>query len=362
MATMAISRVSSQTTISDDDAWRAVTARDVRFDGRFVTAVRSTGIFCRPSCTARHPLRKNVQFFATPAEAEAAGFRACLRCKPKESTVEPSSTAAVERAREYLDSHASETVSLNTLARRAGLSPSHLQRSFKQLLGVSPKEYQDARRVGQFKKRLRAGDTVSRATYEAGFGSSSRVYERADELLGMTPASFRKGGAGLRIAYSIAPTPIGRVLVATTERGVCMVTIGANNDELVKALRADFPNATLERSDDEHETWVRAVIASVSDPSRATSHRIPLDVDGTAFQWSVWKALQEIPVGERRTYTEVAKAIGRPKAARAVARACATNRVAVVIPCHRVVREGGDLSGYRWGVERKRKLLDRESP
>jgi AraC family transcriptional regulator of adaptative response/methylated-DNA-[protein]-cysteine methyltransferase len=361
MATMAISREPFRT-ISDDDAWRAVTDRDARFDGQFVTAVRSTGIFCRPSCSARHPLRKNVQFFATPAEAEAAGFRACLRCNPKESAFEPANTAAIQNAREYLDAHASETVSLTTLARHAGLSPSHLQRSFKQLLGVSPKEYQDARRVGQFKQRLRAGDTVSRATFEAGFGSSSRVYERADALLGMTPASFRKGGSGLRIAYSISTTPIGRVLVATTDRGVCAVTIGANNDEVVSALRGDFPNATLERSDDEHVTWVRAVLDRVTDPARAASHRIPLDVDGTAFQWSVWKALQEIPVGERRSYTDVAKAIGRPKAVRAVARACATNRVAVVIPCHRVVREGGDVSGYRWGVERKRKLLDRESP
>jgi AraC family transcriptional regulator of adaptative response/methylated-DNA-[protein]-cysteine methyltransferase len=361
VATVAIFRGSSQHAISDDDAWRAVLARDAQFDGRFVTAVCSTGIFCRPSCSARHPLRKNVQFFATPAEAEAAGFRACLRCRPKESAIEPSSAAAVERAREYLDTHASETVSLTTLARRAGLSPSHLQRSFKQLLGISPKEYQDARRVGQFKSRLRAGDTVSRATYEAGFGSSSRVYERADELLGMTPASFRKGGAGLRIAYSIASTPIGQVLVATTERGVCAVTMGATDAEVISALRGDFPNATLERNEDEHATWVRAVIDRVTDPARATSHRVPLDVEGTAFQWSVWKALQNIPAGERRTYTEVAKAIGRPKAVRAVARACATNRVAVVIPCHRVVRQGGDLSGYRWGVDRKRKLLDGEA-
>jgi AraC family transcriptional regulator of adaptative response/methylated-DNA-[protein]-cysteine methyltransferase len=361
MATMAISRAHSRPTISDDDAWRAVLARDAQFDGRFVTAVRSTGIFCRPSCSARHPLRKNVQFFAMPADAEAAGFRACLRCRPSEISLEPSSAAAVERARAYLDAHASETVSLNTLARHAGLSASHLQRSFKQLLGISPKEYQDAKRVGQFKSRLRAGDTVSRATYEAGFGSSSRVYERADELLGMTPASFRKGGAGLRITYTIAPTPLGQVLVATTPRGVCAVTMGASDDQVIAALRGDFPNATLERNDDEHATWVRAVIDRVADPGRSASHRVPLDVDGTAFQWSVWKALQEIPVGERRTYTEVAKAIGRPKAVRAVARACATNRVAVVIPCHRVVRIGGELSGYRWGMERKRELLDRES-
>jgi AraC family transcriptional regulator of adaptative response/methylated-DNA-[protein]-cysteine methyltransferase len=187
------------------------------------------------------------------------------------------------------------------------------------------------------------------------------VYERANELLGMTPASFRKGGAGLHIAYSIASTPVGRVLVATTERGVCAVAIGATDAEVVTGLRGDFPNATLERSDDAQATWVRAVIDRIVDPARSTSHHVPLDVDGTAFQWSVWKALQEIPAGERRTYTEVAKAIGRPKAVRAVARACATNRVAVVIPCHRVVRQDGDISGYRWGMERKKKLLERET-
>jgi len=360
MATMAIERPSTTRAISDDEAWRAVEARDARYDGRFVTAVRSTGIYCRPSCPARHPLRTNVSFFALPDDAEAAGYRACLRCKPRAERVEASAAAAVKRARAYLDQHADEPISLRDLAAHAGLSASHLQRSFKQLLGVSPKEYQDARRVHRFKARLRAGDTVSRATYEAGFGSSSRVYERADELLGMTPASYRRGGAGMRITYTIAETPIGRVLVGTTERGVCAVAMGTTDAETVRALQVDFPNATIERSDDAHETWVRAVLDQIRTPARGASNRIPLDVDGTAFQWQVWKALQEIPVGEKRTYTEVAKAIGRPTAARAVARACATNRVAVVIPCHRVVRETGELSGYKWGVERKRKLLDGE--
>ena len=359
MATMAIDRPTA-IGIPDEDAWRAVEARDQRFDGAFVYAVQSTRVYCRPSCPSRRALRANVSFFAQPADAERAGFRPCLRCEPRSEHPEAAGAPAVARAKAYLDAHAEEAVPLRDLARHAGMSASHLQRSFKQLLGVSPKEYQDALRVNQLKTRLRAGDTVSRATFEAGFGSSSRVYERADALLGMTPASYRRGGAGMRIAYTIADAPVGRVLVGTTERGVCAVELGATDDEVERALRADFPNATLERSDDEHATWVRAVLDQVRQPARVTSHRVPLDVDGTAFQWQVWKALQAIPAGERRTYSEIAAAIGRPAAARAVARACATNRVAVVIPCHRIVRGSGELSGYKWGVDRKRRLLESE--
>jgi AraC family transcriptional regulator, regulatory protein of adaptative response / methylated-DNA-[protein]-cysteine methyltransferase len=363
MATMAIDRRTNPISIdiSDTDAWHAVENRDASFDGRFVFAVRTTGIYCRPSCAARRPLRANVSFFSAPDEAERAGFRACLRCDPRSERAETSVTAAVERARSYLDSHEDRVVPLRELATHAGISASHLQRSFKQLLGVSPREYQHARRVGRFKLRLRAGDTVSRATYEAGFGSSSRVYERADAVLGMTPASYRRGGAGMRIVYTIADAPIGRVLVATTDRGVCAVALGETDAEVERALRADFPNATIERSDDTHGAWVQSVLDHIREPARPGADRIPLDVDGTAFQWQVWKALQAIPVGERRTYRQIATEIGRPSAARAVARACATNRVAVVIPCHRVVREGGKLSGYKWGVERKRRLLDSES-
>jgi len=360
MATMAIDGLTASNTFGDDDAWRAVETRDSRFDGRLVYAVRTTGVYCRPSCASRRPLRDNVSFFATSDDAEHAGFRPCKRCEPKAERADSSATSAIERARAYLDSHAEHAVSLGELASHAGMSASHLQRSFKRLLGVSPKEYQDARRMSEFKSRLRAGDTVSRATYEAGFGSSSRVYERSDAMLGMTPASFKRGGAGMRIGYTIADAPVGRVLVATTERGVCAVELGATDADVERALRADFPNATIERSDDEHHTWVRAVLDRVRQPARTSSNQIPLDVNGTAFQMQVWKALQTIPAGERRTYTEIATTIGRPTAARAVARACATNRVAVVIPCHRVVGASGDVSGYKWGVDRKRKLLDSE--
>lgn len=358
MATMAAELATSSTKISDAEAWRAVVARDARHDGRFVYAVRSTRIYCRPSCPSRRPLRENVSFFATPNDAEDAGFRACLRCTPRaESTGGP----AIERAVQYLDANSDRVISLSELASHAGLSAWHLQRSFKRTIGMTPKEYQDARRVNLFKTRLRAGDTVSRATYEAGFGSSSRVYERADELLGMTPAAYRRGGAGVEIKYSIADTSVGRVLVATTDRGVCAVELGASDAEVERALRADFPNAQLERNDRGHRAWVRGVLDRIEHPRRAPSADLPLDISGTAFQQRVWQALRDIPTGERRSYREVAEAIGNPRAVRAVARACATNRLAVVVPCHRVVREDGSLAGYKWGGNRKRRLLEDEA-
>lgn len=350
---------------SDAEGWRAVERRDRRYDDRLVYAVRTTKVYCKPSCASRRPKRENVIFFANPAEAEQAGYRACRRCRPSAAGGSPDTTmTAVEAARAFLDRHADRPVSLDELAAHTGVSASHLQRTFKKYVGVSPKAYQDARRVRHFKARLRAGDTVSRATYEAGFGSSSRVYERADELLGMTPASYRRGGAGVRIAYAIADAPPsvgGRVLVATTDRGVCAVELGAGDEEVERALQADFPNATIERSDDAHHTWVQAVLDRLRDPRHSRDDCIPLDAHGTAFQVQVWRALMTIPPGERRSYREVAAAIGRPSATRAVARACATNKVAVLIPCHRVVRGDGDIAGYKWGMERKRRLLDEEN-
>jgi AraC family transcriptional regulator of adaptative response/methylated-DNA-[protein]-cysteine methyltransferase len=358
MATMAAITLSDQP-VGDDRAWRAVVQRDKRLDGAFVYAVRSTGVYCKPSCSSRQPLRTNVRFFATPDEAEAAGFRSCLRCRPREAS--HASDVSVERARDFLDQHADRAVSLHELARHVKLSPSHLQRSFKRATGLSPKQYQDARRVKEFKSRLRAGDTVSRATYEAGFGSSSRVYERADRELGMTPAAFRRGGRGVTIAYTVAVAPVGRVLIATTERGVCAVELGATDAEVLDALTGDFPQASIKRGGDEHAEWVNAVVNAVRDPRRPIDASIPIDMQGTAFQQQVWKALREIPAGVRRSYAEVATAIGQPSASRAVARACATNRLAVIVPCHRVVRGDGELAGYKWGTERKKHLLDEES-
>jgi AraC family transcriptional regulator of adaptative response/methylated-DNA-[protein]-cysteine methyltransferase len=361
MATMVADQETTFPRLSDADAWRAVEMRDARYDGRFVYAVRSTKIYCRPSCPSRRPVRANVTFYDHPDDAERAGYRACLRCEPHRGEALSSARATIERARRYLDRHSERNVSLSELAAEVGLSASHLQRSFKQIIGISPKQYQDARRVRHFKTRLRAGDTVSRATYEAGFGSSSRVYERTNTMLGMTPASFRRGGDGVRITYTIANAPVGRVLVATTDRGVCAVELGSTDAEVERVLRADFPRATLERGDDHEHTWVHAVLDRVRHPERSASNSVPLDVDGTEFQLKVWNALQEIPAGERRTYSQVAESIGRPKASRAVARACAANRVAVVIPCHRVVRGGGELAGYKWGIDRKRRLLAEEA-
>jgi AraC family transcriptional regulator of adaptative response/methylated-DNA-[protein]-cysteine methyltransferase len=362
MATMAATTFSDQpATVSDDRAWRAVVQRDRGFDGSFVYAVRSTGVYCKPSCASRRPLRTNIRFFGTPSDAEAAGFRACRRCRPADASFTGMADRTVERAREFLDRNPDRVVSLHELASHVKLSPSHLQRSFKRATGLSPKQYQDAQRVKQLKSRLRAGDTVSRATYEAGFGSSSRVYERADRELGMTPAAFRRGGRGVSIAYTVAATPIGRVLVATTERGVCAVELGATDEEVIATLERDFPHATIARGDEQHTDWVTAVVNAVRDSRNAVDARVPLDMQGTTFQQRVWRTLRDIPAGSRRSYAEVAKAIGQPSASRAVARACATNRLAVIVPCHRVVRGDGDLAGYKWGTERKKRLLDKES-
>ena len=342
----------------NDEAWRAVEARDNRFDGRFVYAVKSTRIYCRPSCPSRRPERSRVSFYSAPAAAEEAGYRACRRCHPREARLASATTEAVERARTLIEAQPDQLLTLAELAARVGVSPFHLQRTFKRLFGVSPREYQDGLRVTHFKSRLRAGDTVSRATYEAGFGSSSRVYERSDRSLGMTPAAYRRGGAGMRITYTIVESPFGMLLVATTERGVCAVALGDSDDALRESLRADFPSAEIERADDAHREWVEEVVSHIGGGNAGLA--APLDVRGTEFQQQVWALLRKIPPGRTKSYAEIASALGNPNATRAVARACASNRIAVVIPCHRVVRTDGTLGGYRWGVERKERLLARE--
>ncbi|HMC57396.1 MAG TPA: bifunctional DNA-binding transcriptional regulator/O6-methylguanine-DNA methyltransferase Ada [Gemmatimonadaceae bacterium] len=336
-------------------AWRAVQQRDRNFDGRFVYGVSSTHIFCRPSCSSRRPTRSRVEFFASITEAERAGYRACKRCKPA-SNAQPAIERAVARAAEYLGRHREERVTLKALAKEVGVSAFHLQRAFKRALGVSPREYQDAQRRHVLSVRLRKGDTVSRATYEAGFGSSSRVYERSSQM-GMTPATLRKGAAGERIQFSIVDSPLGRLLAAYTERGVCSVKIGADDHALEREFRAEFPEAEIRSAGAVIHEWITAIVEGVE---RGDAHDIPLDARGTAFQWRVWKELQRIPRGTTLSYTDVAKRIGNAKAVRAVARACATNPVALVIPCHRVVREDGSVGGYRWGLERKEALLDLE--
>jgi AraC family transcriptional regulator of adaptative response/methylated-DNA-[protein]-cysteine methyltransferase len=347
-----------------DRAWRALLQRDGTFDGRFVYGVTSTRIFCRPSCPSRHPRRDRVRFFAGPPEATAAGFRACKRCKPTSDGVSDAERG-VERARAFLDAHADERVSLARLAKEAGVSAAHLQRTFKRIMGLSPREYSAARRRDRLRTALRSEGSVSRATFEAGYGSSSRVYERAHALLGMTPATYRKGGAGMEIRYTIVPSAYGRLLVGATDKGVAAVALGDSDTALVRELAGNFPDAVRTRVDD-GDDWltglVTRVAAAIKGPngSRRKATPIPVDLAGTAFQWRVWKALTTIPAGETRTYQQLARSLGKPRAVRAVASACAANRLAVVVPCHRVIRTDGSLGGYRWGLPRKAALLEQE--
>ncbi len=342
---------------SDAARWRAVVAHDRRADGRFVYAVGSTGIYCRPSCASRRPRREVVTFFDAAPEAERAGFRACRRCKPHEAAAADPWIEKIRRACVYLanvDGHPS----LAILARRVGGSPYHLQRNFKRLVGISPREYAEACRLRKVKARLRQGDAVTGAVLDAGYGSSSRFYERAAPMFGMPPSVYRRGGAGMSIRYTIVPSPLGRLLVGATPRGVCAVAMGASNAELETALAHEYPAAGISADDRGLARWTREILAHLT--GRRPRLDLPLDVQATAFQWQVWEALRAIPYGETRTYSEVAKAIGRPRAVRAVARACATNPVALAIPCHRVVASSGAPSGYRWGASRKKTLLASE--
>jgi AraC family transcriptional regulator, regulatory protein of adaptative response / methylated-DNA-[protein]-cysteine methyltransferase len=339
----------------DESRWTAVLGRDAAADGRFVYAVASTGIYCRPSCPSRRPRRAQVSFCPTPAQAEAAGFRACRRCAP--GAAETEARRRVRQAREYLERHPDDSVTLDRLARAVGLSPYHLQRSFKRTMGMSPKAYASRLRMDRMKAGLREGDTVTRATFGAGYTSLSRAYDEARSRLGMTPGEYRRGGRGVHIRYTLLDTSVGALLVAATDLGVCSVKLGDDAAALETELRREYDAATIEPDDAELAGWAQAVVHRVEGEESAA---IPLDVRGTAFQHRVWEALQQIPAGATRTYSQIARAIGQPTAARAVASACADNRVAVVIPCHRVVREDGALGGYRWGIERKLEILRRE--
>jgi AraC family transcriptional regulator, regulatory protein of adaptative response / methylated-DNA-[protein]-cysteine methyltransferase len=334
--------------VEADQHWRAVLARDRRFDGAFVYAVRSTGIYCRPSCASRRPRRTQVTFFPIPEAAERAGYRACLRCRPADATSADPAIAVVREACRAIES--------GTMPR--GRSP-QLARAFKRVLGITPKQYASAQRLARFKQELKRRTRVSPALYEAGYGSSSRVYERTHEQLGMTPATYARGGAGVGIAYITVATSLGRLLVAATERGVCRVMLGDKNEALEADLVSEFPTAhVVQDKSGKLAGWVGAMLAYLDGSEPHLD--LPLDIRATAFQRRVWQELQKIPFGKTRSYAEVARSIGQPQATRAVARACATNPVALIIPCHRVVRETGDVGGYRWGVERKRALLSQE--
>jgi AraC family transcriptional regulator of adaptative response/methylated-DNA-[protein]-cysteine methyltransferase len=347
--------------MDEQGMWRAVEARDARADGAFVFAVSSTGIYCRPGCAARRPKRENVRFFDAPALAEQAGFRACLRCRPKAAQPDPQ-VARARRACRLIDTAledgAERLPTLEELAAKVGGSPHHLQRVFKRVVGVSPAQYADARRLARLKRSLKQGEEVTHALYDAGYGASSRLYERAPGQLGMTPATYARGGRGARIAWAAADSPLGRLLVAATEKGVCFLCLGDDEAELADALRREFPDAELVRDDAVLAQWLRRALAYLE--GRAPHLDLPLDVRATAFQWQVWRALAAIPRGETRTYGAIAADLGRPAAARAVGRACGLNPVALVVPCHRAVGGDGTLTGYRWGIERKRRLLDLE--
>lgn len=345
--------------IEQDPRWRSVVARDRAADGQFVYAVRSTGVYCRPSCPSRRAKAENVQFHATCAEAEQAGFRPCRRCRPDRTGLAAQHAAIVAEVCRIIEA-AEEAPTLEALAREAGMSPFYFHRIFKSVTGLTPKAYASAQRARRVRDELARPDgTVTSAIYGAGFNSNGRFYETADAVLGMKPSDYRAGGANTEIRFAVGECTLGSILVARSERGVCAILLGDDPDALARTLQDRFPQARLIGGDAAFEALVAKVVGFVEAP--AIGLDLPLDVRGTAFQQRVWQALRQIPVGERVTYSELAKRIGAPKSTRAVAQACAANPLAVAIPCHRVVRNDGGLSGYRWGVERKRALLDRET-
>ncbi|CAN5521874.1 bifunctional DNA-binding transcriptional regulator/O6-methylguanine-DNA methyltransferase Ada [soil metagenome] len=344
--------------VNEQVLWDAVERRDPAWDGAVIYGVRSTGIYCRPSCPSRRPRREGVRFFAVPADARAAGFRACRRCHPDDDGHVPAAIDRVRRACRTIAAQAGERLSLARLAGALGGSPHHLLRSFQAAIGITPREYADACRLGCLKRELREGNGVASAAYGAGYGSGSRVYERAAATLGMTPAAYARGGPDVLVEYAIVDSCMGRLLVAATAKGICSVALGDADAALEAALRLEYPKARVSAGAPRLGQWIEAIVASLQ--PGAPDLRLPLDVRATAFQRMVWRELQRIPRGATRSYQDVARRIGRPTAARAVARACATNPVALLVPCHRVVREGGAPGGYRWGGERKQKLLDVE--
>jgi len=342
-----------------DDAqrWTAVLARQSARDGEFVYAVATTGVYCRPSCASRRPRRENVQFFLTTEQAERAGYRACLRCRPKSVTGNPQADGVKTICR-YIEQHLDEPLTLGRLGKEFHQSPFHLQRRFKAALGITPREYADSCRLRQLKRNLQSGDSVTRAMYDAGYGSSSRLYERTASQLGMTPDKYRRGAIAAAIRYTCADSPLGRMLIAATDRGICSIQFARTDGELLEGLKREFPFAGRKADKSGLQSWVSALLEHMR--GKELNAALPLDIRATAFQRTVWAYLQSIPFGETKSYSQVAKAIGRPTAVRAVARACATNPVAVEIPCHRVVREDGSMGGYRWGLDRKKNLLEME--
>ena len=342
----------------DDARWEAVVARDASFDGQFYYSVATTGVYCRPSCAARLAKRSNVSFHDTAADAERAGFRPCKRCKPGGPSLDQQHAEKVAEACRLIET-ADDTPTLDALAEAVGLSPYHFHRIFKAAVGVTPKAYATAHRNKRMREQLGRSETVTEAIYDAGFNSNGRFYATSSQLLGMTPTDFRSGGANQEMRFAIGECSLGSILVAASEKGVCAILLGDDPDALLRDLQDQFPHAQLVGGDEAFEQYAAKVIGFVEAPGMGLD--LPLDVRGTAFQHRVWDALRRIPPGSTASYAEIAQAIGSPKSVRAVARACAANHLAVAIPCHRVVRADGALSGYRWGVERKRALLDKEA-
>jgi AraC family transcriptional regulator, regulatory protein of adaptative response / methylated-DNA-[protein]-cysteine methyltransferase len=343
---------------ASDPRWAAIVARDPQADGRFYYAVTTTGVYCRPSCAARLARPEHVSFHASCTDAEQAGFRPCKRCQPDQPSRLQQYAAKVTEACRIIE-QAEQVPSLEQLAARVGVSSYHFHRIFKQITGVTPKEYATAQREQRLRRQLGASDSVTAAIFDAGYQSNSRFYEKADRVLGMTPTSYRTGGANTEIRFAIGECRLGAILVAQSERGICAISMGDDPDALARDLQDRFPRASLIGGDAQFEQLVARVVGLVDAPQIGLD--LPLDVRGTAFQQRVWQALRQIPPGQTASYTEIAKRIGAPQSVRAVAGACAANALAVAIPCHRVVRSDGALSGYRWGVERKRALLDAEA-
>ena len=345
-----------------ETCWKAVEGRDKSFDGKFFFGVITTGVFCRPSCPARRPLRRNVRFYEAVDGAQADGLRACLRCRPLALNGTDPNIETIRRLCRFIESNAAEPISLADLSRESGLSPYHLQRTFRAIVGVTPKQYLDTFRMKRLKSSLREAKDVTEAIYDAGFGSASRVYERADTRLGMTPNEYRSGGAGKSISYVTTETSLGHMMIGATDRGLCFLQFDESIPDLIRELTREYPKATIEPArrplHPDFERWIESLNEFIAGERRDLN--LPLDIQATAFQMRVWNYLQQIPYGHVESYGEVAAGIGQPRAVRAVARACASNRVALIIPCHRVIRGTGELGGYKWGLPRKRVLIDRE--
>jgi AraC family transcriptional regulator of adaptative response/methylated-DNA-[protein]-cysteine methyltransferase len=346
-----------QRDIQNDWRWRAIREKNKSFDGLFYFGVQTTGIFCRPSCSSKTPKPENVAYFSSTKEAQKKGFRACLRCKPLDDHFPGKAADLVARALDALRDVALDITTNEELCSHLGASPGHLQKTFKTVLGLSPKEVMDMMRIDNFKENVRETD-VTTSLYESGFGSSRSLYEKAGESLGMTPATYKKGGKGMKIDYTIVDSPLGKMLVARTERGICSVSFGDDESTLKDELSAEFFAADIQNNDAKLKDAVTTILRGLE--GERTILTLPLDIRASEFQMRVWSELRKIPYGETRSYKDIAEAVGNPNAVRAVARACATNPVALVNPCHRVIGSDGKLSGYRWGVERKKKILDHE--